>query len=55
LNVSFSKLNTKAGSTNKLANMAKSKVHEINPPKAMVPLKLDNVKIAKPKIKTTEV
>ena len=51
----FSNVNTKAGNTNKLENIAKSNVQEINPPKAMVPLKLDNVNMAKPKINTTDV
>ena len=55
LRLHFSVVNTKAGSTTKLANIAKVSVTEINPPKAIVPPKLDKVKIAKPKIKTTDV
>ena len=51
----FSNVSTKAGSTNKLANIANKSVHEISPPNAIVPLKLDSVKIANPKISTTEV
>ena len=51
----FSKVRTKAGKTNKLENIAKAKVQEINPPRAIVPLKLERVKVAKPNIKTTEV
>ena len=51
----FSKVKTNDGKTTKLANIAKTKVQEINPPKAIVPLKLDNVKVAKPKINTIEV
>ena len=51
----FSKVKTSEGKTTKLANMAKTKVQEINPPKAMVPLKLDKVKVPKPKIKMTDV
>ena len=51
----FSVVKTNAGNTNKLANMANVSVTEINPPKAIVPLKLDKVKIANPKINTIEV
>ena len=51
----FSKVKTNEGNTTKFANIAKAKVQEINPPSAIVPLKLDNVKVAKPRIKTTDV
>ena len=51
----FSKVNTNAGRTNKLANMANNNVQEIKPPSAMVPLKLESVKVANPRINTTEV
>jgi hypothetical protein len=51
----FSKVKTKAGKTNKFANIANANVHEINPPSAIVPLKLESVKVANPKIKTTDV
>ena len=51
----FSKVSTNAGKTNKLANMANNKVQEIKPPRAMVPLKLERVKMANPNTKTTEV
>jgi hypothetical protein len=51
----FSKVNTNAGNTNRLANIANNKVQEIKPPSAMVPLKLESVKIANPNINTIEV
>ena len=51
----FSTVKTKAGSTKRLANIANVKVTDINPPKAIVPLKLERVNMAKPKISTIEV
>ena len=51
----FSKVNTNAGKTKRLANIANNKVQEISPPRAIVPLKLERVKMAKPKTKTIDV
>ena len=47
--------NNNDGSNNKLDTIAKSSVTETSPPRAMVPPKLDTVKIRNPKNNTTEV
>ena len=46
---------SKEGRKIRLLHIAKNKVVEISPPKALVPPKLDKVKIEKPKSSTTEV
>ena len=51
----FSNVNRREGSKIKLETMAKSRVIETRPPKAMVPPKLDNVNTKKPKNNTIEV
>ena len=51
----FSKVSTNAGKTSRFANSANRSVQEISPPNAMVPLKPERVKMAKPNIKTIEV
>jgi len=47
--------NNNDGSNNKLDTMAKSNVTETNPPRAMVPPKLETVKTRNPKNRTIEV
>ena len=50
-----SKDKSKDGNNNKLDTMAKSRVTDTNPPKAIVPPKLDTVKTRNPKNNTIEV
>lgn len=50
-----SKVNNKDGNNNKLETIAKSRVIETNPPKAIVPPKLETVKIKNPKKSTIDV
>ena len=55
LAILLSKVSNKDGSSNKFETMANKSVMETNPPKAMVPPKLETVKTKNPKNSTIEV
>ena len=55
LAIFFSKVNNKDGSSIRFETIASNKVIDTNPPKAIVPPKLDSVNTRKPKKSTIEV